>query len=103
MSENTIIRNGSRGMLKLVSDLVASTVDDLRILVNKNIQEGLIELTIDLSGISIVDSMGIGFLISAHNSLLKTAGKIEVINVSGEILDLFKSMRLDKHFAVKGA
>ncbi len=102
MGENIIIRDGSRGMLKLESNLVASVVDDLRVLVNNNIQEGLIELTIDLNGISVVDSMGIGFLISAHNSLLKIGGKIEVLNVIGEIMDLFKSMRLDQHFSLKG-
>jgi len=102
MGENIIVRDGTRGMLKLESNLVASAVDGLRMLVNNNIQEGLIVLTIDLAGISVVDSMGIGFLISAHNSLLKIDGKIEVLNVSGELLDLFKSMRLDQHFSIKG-
>ncbi len=102
MSENSIVRDGSRGILKLESNLVASAVDDLRVLVKNTIKEGVKELTIDLSGISVVDSMGIGFLISAHNSLLKIDGKIEVINVAGEIMDLFKSMRLDQHFSLKG-
>ena len=102
MSENSIVRDGSRGVLKLESNLVASAVDDLRVLVNNTIKEGVKEITIDLSGISVVDSMGIGFLISAHNSLLKIDGKIEVINVTGEIMDLFKSMRLDQHFSLKG-
>ncbi|MCK5671977.1 MAG: ATP-binding protein [Spirochaetales bacterium] len=102
MGENNIVRDGSRGMLKLESNLVASVVEDLRVLVNNNIQEGLVELTIDLNGISVVDSMGIGFLISAHNSLLKLGGKIEVVHVIGEILDLFTSMRLDQHFLLKG-
>ena len=102
MGDNIIVRDGSRGILKLESNLVASAVEDLRILVKSNIKEGLVELTIDLDGISVVDSMGIGFLISAHNSLLKLGGKIEVQNVGGEIMDLFKSMRLDQHFLLKG-
>lgn len=102
MSENIIARDGSRGILKLESNLVASSVEILRALVNNNIQEGLVELKIDLNGISVVDSMGIGFLISAHNSLLKLNGGIEVMNVTGEIMDLFKSMRLDQHFPLKG-
>lgn len=102
MCENSIARDGSRGVLKFESNLVASAVNNLRLLVNKMIDEGLRELTVDLSGISVVDSMGIGFLISAHNSLLKIDGKIEVINVTGEIMDLFKSMRLDHHFSLKG-
>lgn len=102
MGENIVVRDGSQGILKLESSLVASVVYDLRELVNNNIKDGLIELTIDLKGISVVDSMGIGFLVSAHNSLLKLDGRLEVINVIGEIMDLFKSMRLDQHFSLKG-
>ena len=102
MGENVIVRDGSSGILKLESNLVASAVDGLKILVTNSIQEGLVNLIIDLNGISVVDSMGIGFLISAHNSLVKSGGKLEVINVIGEILDLFKSMRLDQHFSLKG-
>jgi len=102
VGENIIVKDGSLGMLKMESNLVASEVDNLRILVKNNIQEGLVELIIDLNGISVVDSMGIGFLISAHNSLLKSGGKIEVLNVGGEIMDLFKSMRLDQHFTLRG-
>lgn len=102
VGENIIVKDGSLGMLKMESNLVASEVDKLRILVKNSIQEGLVELVIDLNGISVVDSMGIGFLISAHNSLLKLGGKIEVLNVSGEIIDLFKSMRLDQHFTLRG-
>lgn len=55
MGENVIVRDGSRGMLKMESNLVASAVDNLRILVNSNIHEGLIELTFDLNGISAID------------------------------------------------
>lgn len=102
MGDNIIVRDGSLGVLKLESNLVASAVEDLRVLVTNNIQDGLVELIIDLNGISVVDSMGIGFLISAHNSLLKIGGKIEVLNVIGEIMDLFKSMRLDQHFTLRG-
>jgi anti-anti-sigma regulatory factor len=50
-----------------------------------------------------VDSTGLGLLISAHNSISKTGGKLAVIHASKEILDLFRSMRIHQHFSVSGA
>ena len=45
---------------------------------------------------------GIGLLIATHNSLKAKGGRLRVVNVSPEILNLFKAIRLDRHFAVEG-
>jgi anti-anti-sigma regulatory factor len=50
-----------------------------------------------------VDSAGIGLLISAHNSLKKAGGELTVIQVSKDILDLFRTMRIHQHFSVSGS
>ncbi len=49
-----------------------------------------------------IDSIGIGFIIASYNTQKKRGGIIEVINISSEILDLFKSINLHKHFTLKG-
>jgi anti-anti-sigma regulatory factor len=49
-----------------------------------------------------VDSAGIGLLISAHNSLKKAGGELAVINASCDILALFQAMRIHQHFSVTG-
>ena len=41
--------------------------------------------------------------ITAHNSLLKTEGKLMVTNASKDLLSLFKAMRLDQHFSISGS
>ena len=45
---------------------------------------------------------GIGLLVAIYNSLSRLEGKMVVINVSPELLGLFKAFRLDKHFPVTG-
>ena len=49
-----------------------------------------------------VDSAGIGLLISAHNSLKKAGGELAVIHASSDILALFRTMRIHQHFSVSG-
>ena len=63
---------------------------------------GIVHLTLDLAGTQMVDSAGIGLLISAHNSLKKAGGELSVIHASKDILDLFRTMRIHQHFCVSG-
>jgi anti-anti-sigma factor len=49
-----------------------------------------------------VDSSGIGLLISAHNSLKKVGGQLAVIHASADVLELFQTMRMHQHFSVSG-
>ena len=67
------------------------------------LENGIKELTLDLSKVEMVDSVGLGVIIATYNSLNKKEGKLEVINVSEEIYGLFKAMRLDQHFEVQPA
>ena len=59
------------------------------------------ELVIDLAKVKTVDSVGLGLLIAAHNSLSGAGGKLTVTNASEDIYFLLKTMRLDQHFEVK--
>jgi len=102
MSTNSIEKNGDKAVLTLKQDLVASTVNDLRTIIQKAIKEGIKNISINMAGISVVDSMGIGLLISIQNSLSKVDGALEILNISTDIMDLFLSMRLDQHFSIKG-
>jgi anti-anti-sigma factor len=66
------------------------------------VQDGVRELVVDLTGVQMVDSSGIGLLISAHNSLRKVGGRLAVVHASAEILELFQTMRMHQHFSVSG-
>jgi len=81
-------------------DVVAAQVPELRATLRQALAGGVLEMTIDFSGVEMVDSTGLGLLISAHNSISKAGGRLAVIHASEEILELFRSMRIHQHFSV---
>jgi anti-anti-sigma factor len=81
-------------------DLVAAKLPVLRSRLRALVNLGILHLTMDLSGTTMVDSAGIGLLIATHNSLKKVGGELTVIHASKDILDLFRTMRINQHFSV---
>ncbi|GAB6093840.1 hypothetical protein JCM14469_00920 [Desulfatiferula olefinivorans] len=98
-----INKNGNQVTIKPGKDVVASMANEFRAELNSQIQESPSELVIDLSGVEMVDSVGIGVIIATHNSLDQKGGKLKVINIADDIYGLFSTMRLDRHFTVEKA
>jgi anti-anti-sigma factor len=93
MSKSDVIKPGK--------DVVASMAEEFKKSLLDLIKKGITELVIDLSGVEVVDSVGLGVMIATHNSLNKTGGKLKVINASEDICRLFQTMRLDQHFEIE--
>jgi len=93
MSENQTI-------VKPDQDIVSSTASDFRNELFDIIKTDPDELVIDFSDIKMIDSIGLGVLITIHNSMNHIDGKLIVINVSKDIHKLFLTMRLDRHFEI---
>jgi anti-anti-sigma factor len=102
MGSAQVVREGQKAVVITQGDLVASIIQDLRAQLTSLVSDGLKELVIDLSGSEIVDSLGIGLLIAAHNSLQKSGGKLAVIHASNDLLSLFRALRMDQHFSISG-
>lgn len=92
LDEEIIVRPGR--------DVVASVANEIKAELLTIVQDSPCMLTIDLDGVEMVDSIGIGVIIATHNSLQKSGKSLRIINTSKEIFDLFSAMRLDKHFPV---
>jgi anti-sigma B factor antagonist len=84
------------------ADIVAGEVQSFRAELLGLINEKVLKITVDLGSVEMIDSSGIGVFISAQNSLRKAGGALKVVNISADILKMFKIMRLDKHFEVTG-
>ena len=86
--------------IKPGKDIIASMSDDFRKKLLKVVNGGIRELTIDLTGVNMVDSVGLGVIIATHNSLDDLGGSLKLKNVSEDIYRLIRTMRLDQHFEV---
>ena len=64
------------------------------------LDEGVLNLTLDLHGLDYIDSSGLGVLISIHKRCLQKGGKMSVTGLRGMVEELFKLTRLDLVFEV---
>ncbi len=96
-----VSKSGERVVVKPGKDVVASMANEFRSQLHGIVQESPNELVIDLDGVEMVDSVGIGVIIATHNSLNKTGGSLRVTNVASDIFTLFSTMRLDHHFIIE--
>lgn len=97
-----ITKDTNQTVMKLEGDLVASSVPRIRTLLRELVAEGVQQLVIDITAVQMVDSAGLGLLISAHNSIKKIGGQLSVVQASPDILELFTTMRIHQHFSVSG-
>ena len=97
---NEVTRENESATIRPQSDVVASMASEFKTELKGLLEEGIRQLTIDLSGVEMVDSVGLGVFIATHNSLHKAGGSLTVSNASTDIASLFKTMRLDRHFTV---
>jgi anti-anti-sigma factor len=82
-------------------DIVASQCANLKQEFLEIINSGEKKIIIDFSGTEMIDSSGIGLLISIRNSLANNGGdEIELLNLSEDLKQLFKVMKLDNHFKI---
>ena len=82
-------------------DIVASQCPALKQEFLEIINSGENKIIIDFSGTEMIDSSGIGLLISIRNSLANNGGgEIELLNLTDDLKQLFKVMKLDNHFKI---
>lgn len=79
-------------------DIVAGMTNEFKSELEAVVASGVGCLTVDLDGVEMIDSVGLGVLISVHNQLRAAGGKLAVKNLSTDIFALFRTMRLNHHF-----
>jgi len=97
-----IVRRDDQTVIMVEQNIISTTAKDFREELLAMIKPDTKELIIDLTGVEMIDSVGLGVFIATHNGLNKIEGKLKVINVAPNILNLFKTMGLDRHFEVVG-
>lgn len=98
MSENRVERDGTRAVVFISGDLVASSVPELRSTMQALLADGVRNLSVDLASVTRIDSMGIGLLVGAYNSLARAGGVFGVTGASKDFRELFASLGLEERF-----
>ena len=76
------------------SDIVGNATHDLKKEFSELIQNGKVQITLDLEKVSMIDSLGIGVLVATRNSVRQSDGEFCIVNLSKDLTQLFSNMRI---------
>lgn len=102
MSSIQVDKKAGSVELSFSMNLVSGTVEELRGTLKKLLTENIGRLIFNFHSVEMIDSMGIGLLVSTHNTLTARGGKMEIINLCPDLLELFTVMRLNEFFSLDG-
>lgn len=75
-----------------------SVADELRAEVHHLLDAGRKDLILDLAGVPIADSTGIGILVAVRGLIQGAGGKLVILSAQPRVFDTLKRMRLDSLF-----
>lgn len=80
----------------LEGELGAAEVRDVRGELDTRIESDLSVHAIDISGITFIDSSGIGALVYLYKRLLERKKKMVIVGATGQPADMIRFLRIDK-------
>lgn len=87
---------GGVATLRIEGELDAVTIPDVRPAIDALIAEHPTRIVVDLSGLRLIDSSGIGALVFLYKKVKEYGGVVTVAGVRDQPLSIFKLLRLDR-------
>jgi anti-sigma B factor antagonist len=82
--------------LAIDGSLDALTVRDLRPLLDQVVSEKPKNVTVDFNGLTLIDSSGVGAIVSLFKRVKAEGGKVVVANAKDQPLAVLKLLKLDR-------
>jgi anti-sigma B factor antagonist len=95
---HSLVRGSDETTLSIRGELDALSCPELRPLVDALASEPGCKLVVDLSELRLVDSSGIGVLVSLYKRVRASGGSVKFVGVTAQPLVIFKLLRLDRAF-----
>jgi anti-sigma B factor antagonist len=92
--------HGDRLAVHVVGELDVSTIGALREVLLQVIANDFTDLVVVLSGVSFVDSTGLGVLVSAHKNALGRGGRLDLVVDQESVMKVFRITALNQVFAL---
>jgi anti-sigma B factor antagonist len=77
--------------------------DRIVALVEEFLRQGKRKIVFDLSGVTVIDSTGIGRFISSFNKIMAAGGEMRMAGATGHVMQSFRVSLLDKVFKFSGS
>ena len=89
-------RAGGVATLRIVGELDAITVPDLRPSLDALVAERQSPIVVDVSGLRLIDSSGVGTVVFLYKKAKEYGGAVTVLGLRDQPLSIFKLLRLDR-------
>jgi anti-sigma B factor antagonist len=83
-------------LLVIDGQLDAMTVPDLRGEIDKVVESAPTRVDVDLTNLRLIDSSGVGALVSLYKRMRAQGGKVEIKGLRDQPLAIFRLLRLDR-------
>jgi len=93
--------DGDRVVLKISGELDSITAPEVRVTFDEVVESQPASVVLDLSSLRVIDSSGVGAIVSLFKRLRSTDTTFEVEGVQGQPLSIFKVLRLNKVFGLE--
>ena len=94
------IDQGEETVLTIEGVLDALTAPEIRPTIEALVQEKRMAIVVDLSSLRLIDSSGVGVVVSLFKRCRAFGGVVRVAGVRNQPLAIFKLLRLDRVFAL---
>jgi anti-sigma B factor antagonist len=98
----TFSRNdsGEETILRIEGALDAMSTPELRPVIDSLVADGRPQVTVDLSHLRLIDSSGVGAIVSLYKRMRAQGGHVSVKGLRDQPLAIFRLLRLDRVLAV---
>lgn len=96
------VERGDETVLRIEGTLDALSAPVLRSVANALIDEWRSSVTLDLSALHLIDSVGVAVLVSLYKRLMAQGGSVSAVGLCAQPLAIFRLLRLDKRFSSVG-
>lgn len=87
-------------ILRLRGSLTALTALELKGVITALVQERRLQVIVDLSSLEVIDSSGVGALVSLFKRIRSLHGDVKITGLTGQPLEIFRLLNLDKAFDI---
>lgn len=98
--EITVSRNENSGRVEIRGDVDEKGAEALKAKLRE--LAALKEVTIDMADVAYIGSSGIGKLLLFYKNIAMQGGKVFLVNVQNDILQLFHELKLETIFTISG-
>ena len=103
MLEHTRADRNEIGVLRLKGSLNALTAPEIRGDIDAFVAERRLKVVVDLSELDLIDSSGVGAIVSLFKRLRMLGGDVKIAGVRGQPKEIFRILRLEKAFEIVGS